>query len=497
MMIKFITLLLSISTLHARPYTPEVPDSDRVAFLRAAKCGNISCLDKLIASGMDVNMRDKRGLSPLMHAVLSEKFDTDKAVDFLLEHGANPSIDAYDGSTPLHNAFSLGRLEIAKKIFASIMATPAVDPAKERPSITMLIADIKLGPNGEVTILELGEGPMSYFKGHDALYPKGTVWQRFWEYLSSKKVPIWYVGNLSTVGREDAEISLKGLKSLGGALYPSLHILEKDPTFKKAIERARDGGRSRVLSSVTPDSIRGGIVLLRHHTTNQAMLNYFKTTYPEIIIVDEVTRSFVNSKFMTNLLFEGDDQLGKFRPLCKTYKKGCTPHLVKTIHNDFAQNNLVVIKPLDSSNGWGVIIAQRHHLARELEKVFGSDNSFLKKTCDASYSYWLTDPNNQFIVEAYAPSKIVTVDKKNYDATMRQVFVIENGPNGITTTFLASYWKLPAVGINGAGTATERHKSNVKSGTKPSAIVAAQDDEVVREALRFIAPRIYMKMMRC
>lgn len=531
-----IALLLAIGTLHARPAIPEIEDSDRAAFMRAAKCGNIACLSKLTAAGIDINTRDKKGYSPLMHAVLSEHHNAQQTINFLLANGANPSLDAYDGSTPLHNAFHLGRLDLATTIFHAIIATKKNYATQFKPSIAMLIADLKLGPDGAVTILELGEGSLSYFKGHDALYPKGLVWQRFWEYLANKNLPVWYVGNLSTAGREAAEISLPGLKNNGIVMYPSLHILEKDPTFKKTVAHAQNQAPLKLSSSRRPNGLLRmsdiekkdeylitnstfpahpeeqpklhleghernentptGIVLLRHHTTNQAMLNYFKTTYPTIIVVNEVTRSFVNSKFMTNLLFENDDQLSCFRPQYKTYAKGYTTELVKTIQNDFAHHERVVIKPLDASNGWGVIITPLRHVARELEKIFGNTTP-LKKMDDVSYSYWPHDTNRHFIVESFAQSKIIAVNKKKFDATMRQVFVIENGPAGISTTFLASYWKLPALGINEAGTTTERHKSNVKASSKPSTIVAPEDNAVVQEALRFIAPRIYTRMMMC
>ena len=199
---------------------------------------------------------------------------------------------------------------------------------------------------------------------------------------------------------------------------------------------------------------------------------------------------------MTNLLFAQDPELQKFRPQCKTYPKSNARAVIAAIQADFARHKHVVIKPLDSANGWGVIITPLRRIGEELKKIF-DDREFLEGSIDPSYNYWLTDTNQHFIVENFVASKPITVNNKKYDGTMRQVFIIESGSTGIQTSFLGSYWKLPALGINDEGSQTERHKSNVKASKKPSAAVDAADDTIVRDTLRIILPRIYMKMLQC
>lgn len=484
-----VTLLLQLSPtiLFARKkaYIPAYQTTDEAALLRAARCGNTSCLSKLVAQGIDINSRDDRGNTALMHAIISDSFDTEEAIDFLLAAGANTCIPAYDGTMPLQMAFTSGKLSAAEKIFATTMARrEQLDLSQKKPSIAMIISDLKFSDDGKITILELGEGPLSYFKGHDALYPKGQIWDNFWHYLAHKNLPMWQVGNLAAAQRETVEAGLLTFKKLGGELSPSLHNLEKLPSFKKIITHARERNTSPA-----------GIVLLRHHNTNQAMLNYFKTTYPEIIVIDEISRPFVNSKFMTNLLFKNDPDLSMFRPMCKTYHKEFSKQLIKSIEQDFGTTGDVVIKPLDAANGWGVIITPMTQLKRELRKIF-FDKEFLEGSMDSTYSYWLTDRNDHFIVENFVPSKPIMVSNRRYDATMRQVFVVESNQNGIHTTFIGSYWKLPAVSLDHAGSSTEKHKSNVKASRKPSAEVSEEDNLIVRNTLSYIIPRIYAKMLQ-
>ena len=475
-----------LSTLwHSGIANSEVSTSEQSSLIRAAICGNAKTIEKLVAAGNDINTIDHRGYNLLMHAITSSNYDTSTAIEYMLTHGANPAQQAYDGTSTLDLAFKAEKMALASTLFRNITTTPNFDLTTCRPSISFLITDLKFDTSGNVTILEFGEGTRSYFKGHDLLYPKGLVWQNLWEYLGNKNLPMWHIGNLVTAGKESADIAIASLKSCGGSLHTSLHILEKEPAFKRIITAARKANHSPA-----------GIVVLHHHATNAAMLNYFKTTYPEIIIVNEASRRFVNSKFMTNLLFENDEELAHFRPQCKTYEKKFTKNLADEIHADFAQHKKLVIKPIDSANGWGVIITDHKNLGLELRTIL-KNHAELENSFDSTYTYWLNDTNKHFIVEAFARSKTIANEGRNFDATMRQVFVVESNPSGISTTFIASYWKLPALSLSEKGSDTQRHKSNIKAGRKPSAKVSAEDDAAVQQTLRNIMPLLYKKMLQC
>lgn len=482
---KLIILLSLTTATTAARFSESDTVSDQAAFFRAARGGNTSCLKKLIAQGIDINSCNTKGYSPLMIATDSGDCDTSATVEYLLQAGADPNRRAHDGTSPLELATMTHRPELATKIFHAITTRNTIDLTTQKPSIALLIADLKFGDDGSVKILELGEGPLSYFKGYDALYAKGLIWKRFWQHLAAPKLPIWYVGNQSQVSKEQEELSIAYLKSVGGSFHSSLHSLEKNDQFKKIIRQTR-AQASQV----------AGYIILRNHNTNQAMLNYFKNSYPEVVIVDDVVRPFVSNKFMTNLLFDQDQDLSNFRPRCNLYPKGYSPELVAKIAQDFQEDKLLVIKPLDAANGWGVIIINQKKLATTLQKIFGDPKQLAHDT-DVAYTHWLIDTNKHFIVEAFTPSKIITVDKQRYDATMRQVFVVTSDPTGIKVDFIASYWKLPSSNLDTRGSAIERHKSHVTGSKKPSAKVAAQDDAAVRAALQQVIPCIYKKMLQC
>ena len=79
------------------------------ALPRAAKAGNINGLKAALAAGADVNARDGRGWTALMHAV--NKGYT-LLVEPLLEAKADPDVRAPDGATALFMAASHGHTEI-------------------------------------------------------------------------------------------------------------------------------------------------------------------------------------------------------------------------------------------------------------------------------------------------------------------------------------------------------------------------------------------------
>lgn len=476
-------ILATLISVHAKPKaTKTIAGYDQATIFRAAQCGNIPNLRKLLSLGFCIDAKNSRGYTPLLQAIASDKMNTAPMVEFLLNNGANPLVVSNDGTTPLQLAEHLHRVEITPAVFKSIIQRPLETIPQ---SLAMLIADLKIDATGRMCILELGEGPLSYFKGHDALFPKGLIWRRLWEYLAQKNVPIWYVGDARRAKQESEMIDAEAFQKLGGVFCKSLHELEASMLFKNTIARTHSNNIAQA-----------GFVLLRHHSTNTAMRNYFKKKYPEIILINDSARQFVSSKFMTNLLFANDPRLKKFRPNCKTYDKEYSTELVKAIHKDFAQDNMVVIKPLNGANGWGVIITNHKELDNELKKILLNKKA-LKDLGDTTYAYWYNDKNQHFIVESFIPSKPIISKKQEFDATMRQAFIIESNPAGIEVTFIGSYWKLPAASIKSKCSLTEIHKSNIKAGTTPSAKVSLEDDLAVQVELSIALPILYTKMLQC
>ena len=92
------------------------------AVVRAAKAGDVDGLQKALAAGADVNTRDDKGWTALMHAA-------DKGyvllVELLLAGGADPNIHRPDGVTALFMAAMRGHSEIVTALVAV-----GADPAK-------------------------------------------------------------------------------------------------------------------------------------------------------------------------------------------------------------------------------------------------------------------------------------------------------------------------------------------------------------------------------
>lgn len=77
----------------------------------AAGMGDIKGIKSLLAQGFEVNQQDAFGATPLLIAVVSGKMET---VNFLLERGADPQINAKDGYTLMHGAAFSGMKEMVR-----------------------------------------------------------------------------------------------------------------------------------------------------------------------------------------------------------------------------------------------------------------------------------------------------------------------------------------------------------------------------------------------
>ncbi|KAK7304076.1 hypothetical protein RJT34_15098 [Clitoria ternatea] len=83
----------------------------------------ISCLDKLLENGVDIDLPDKEGLTALHKAIIGKK---EAVISHLLRKGASPHTKDKDGATPLHYAVQVGGLITVKlliKYKADVNAT--------------------------------------------------------------------------------------------------------------------------------------------------------------------------------------------------------------------------------------------------------------------------------------------------------------------------------------------------------------------------------------
>ena len=80
------------------PITFVSEESRQEALLNAAERGNLELVEALIKSGTDIECKDYRGRTPLLHAVWQGHYTTSV---YLLDHGANIHVQDDYGNSPL------------------------------------------------------------------------------------------------------------------------------------------------------------------------------------------------------------------------------------------------------------------------------------------------------------------------------------------------------------------------------------------------------------
>lgn len=74
--------------------------------LRAAEAGDATRIEALLANGVDINSRDKRGFTPLMYAAANDRVET---IAFLVRRGADLNARSDIGETAVICAIRYGR----------------------------------------------------------------------------------------------------------------------------------------------------------------------------------------------------------------------------------------------------------------------------------------------------------------------------------------------------------------------------------------------------
>jgi len=353
-----------------------------------------------------------------------------------------------------------------------------------KPDISMIIADLKY-TNGVIKILEFGEGTKSCFKGYNKLYGTGKIWRKFWHKLHEYGLPIWYVGRPPTSEEQQKTLAYETLVSKGGMFCANLVELQNQLIFK-ALKHKAIRNKGQAISDYN------GIIIFKRFRGQKDQIQSFKKKHPNFIYIDHAVKPFVNNKYNTSQVFQ-QTNLNTFRPTWKVYPKQYSSTLAKKIINDLGSQT-VVIKPLNSANGWGVIIVTHDQLDEILDLIINRPH-ILKNHPDRTFKQWSRDPNKNFLVECYEPSNIITIEGKDYDPTMRVIFALEYDNQKISITWLGSYWKLPEISLSEEGTLTKKHKSKINKERTSSAIVNSHDYCMVKTHFNQIMPTLYTHML--
>lgn len=87
-------------------WTVTAAPTDIEKLLKAAEAGNTARIEALLAGGVDVNGRDKRGFTPLMYAAANDRIP---AIELLIRRGADVNAQSDIGETALICAIRYGR----------------------------------------------------------------------------------------------------------------------------------------------------------------------------------------------------------------------------------------------------------------------------------------------------------------------------------------------------------------------------------------------------
>jgi len=381
--------------------------------------------------------------------------------------------------------------------------------------ISFLIADAKFRRDpytnkGTIKILELGPGPLSKFKGYDALYGKGKIWEKYWKLMSKFNLPIWLVSSQASAAtpfvyrRSFAQQNgLDVLKKKGGIVISSLSALENNSKFKRA---ARFKMRSPEISKYK------GIVILKRPNGNRqcrctgrssagrcrlckyaSAVRKFKGKYPQFLYAGEAGFPYGSSKARLARLFN-DAEIKAYKPQFKICSKKYHRRLAEDITKEVT-SKFLVIKPVNAWRGCGIMIIERSQLDAVLKGIL-VNNNLLKAMDRSAASYWAHDRNSTFLVESFERSKEIVYAGAKYDPTLRVVFVLIKDKESIDIKFLGFYWKLPSQPINADCSFTDKHKSKInKQLGSGSARVSKSDKKEIKRLMREFMLTAYSKML--
>ncbi len=113
------------------------------------------------------------------------------------------------------------------------------------------------------------------------------------------------------------------------------------------------------------------------------------------------------------------------------------------------------------------------------------------------FDFWLRDRASHFLVEEYAPSKILMIAGKPYDPTLRLIFAMSSTSEKTKINILGAYWKLPGRALTGNSTLTEKHRSDVHSSAPVNSVkVDSEDFKHISQLFKPMMKKVYLRMLK-
>ncbi len=341
------------------------------------------------------------------------------------------------------------------RLLQTILKGKRIDPDKKleqfAADISFVIFDLKYNVRDGIKICETQPISLSKLSGYDYLMEEdGLVQGMLCDYISKFQCPVWYMEKTVCDPKLKIKFAERGWKN-----FENFNKLVADDAFIKA-------SSTRVNDPYNLNDYHG-IVYVR--PTQNISLVELRRKYPGVIVLDAALYSHIRDKHSMDFLLKSSPKLSTLRPVSKIYPKVFSKDLVESIFQDI-KSDIFVIKPLNSTKGFGVIIIDKDNLESTLEYLFTKENkSKLLSNPDQTYNYWATDRERSFLVEQFIESdylKAPQFDNKLYDCTMRVIAILFYHQKKSELDVLAGYWKLPIKSVSEEGTLIEKHKSYAK-----------------------------------
>lgn len=268
-----------------------------------------------------------------------------------------------------------------------------------------------------------------------------TYWDLFWHYLSSFNKPIWYLG-------DQKPSAMLELEKVGGKAFSTL---EEFLAYYQSQLAAETVGMSASKKNKRIVDYKGILVIKKRRLSRKSLVK----NYPDILLVNVNTKRFTGKRNPLIELLEKNPHLHAFIPSWKVYKKEYSSTLAAQIIEELPAD-FYIIKPVRGILSRGVLMVHKEELDRYLKLIL-QDPQAINATSYINLAYWKTDTQENFFVQAYAPSKTITHYEKQYDPTMRVIFFLSHDQGSMGIDVAAGYWKIPPKSLDQEAPLTEKH----------------------------------------
>lgn len=303
--------------------------------------------------------------------------------------------------------------------------------------ISFVVIDLKYNKNQGVKICEMQPGSFSRFSGSDTLEKMNIVQNKYCDLIEQYEILPHFTHPLYQ--------KMKQVFIERG--WSSIHSAEELLKKTKA-EKPQDLDNlfqyQTCLFSLQIDPIIRG----------------YPIYFPQILFLDRAILPYSQNKYTMNCLLDKIEKTKKLRPKWNTYRKGASQDLIDKITFDIP-GEIIVLKPIQSTMGRGVIIAEKKDLENTLKYIFYSPKEVLLNDLERSYSQYAIDTSDSFIVEEFIPSDPLLLGENSlpYDCTMRVMAVLTYHKKIPTITFLSEYWYSPSKPVDSSYTLIQSHKA--------------------------------------